>query len=223
MALSPGEIRRPVLLARGSARTTREAPERDTILGHVGPAGASCELVEPPDADLLRGLASGDTQAFDRVYAQLRAPLYAFLVRLSGRAELAEDLLQETWLRLARAAPELPEGTRLRPWLFTVARNLFRSHRRWRLLDADRLRQLGWLPRTAPASPFEALAASTMQRALERALSQLPVEQREVLLLCGCSGLEPAQVATLLGITPEATRQRLARARARLRQSLELL
>ena len=157
------------------------------------------------------------------MYAQLWAPLYAFLVRLSGRAELAEDLLQETWLRLARAAPELPEGTRLRPWLFTVARNLFRSHRRWRLLDADRLRQLGWLPRAAPASPFEALAASTTQRALERALSQLPVEQREVLLLCGGSGLEPAQVATLLGITPEATRQRLARARARLRQSLELL
>jgi DNA-directed RNA polymerase specialized sigma24 family protein len=53
------------------------------------------------------------------------------------------------------------KGTALRPWLFTVARNLFRSHRRWRLLDADRLRQLGWLPRAALPSPFEALAAST--------------------------------------------------------------
>jgi RNA polymerase sigma-70 factor (ECF subfamily) len=223
MALSPDESRSPGQLARGSAFTTLEAPERDTNSRHARPSGASCELVEPSDVDLLRGLAAGDSQAFDCVYAQLRAPLHAFLVRLSGRAELAEDLLQETWLRLARSAPELPEGTPLRPWLFTVARNLFRSHRRWRLLDADRLRQLGWLPRAALPSPFEALAASTAQRALEHALSQLPVEQREVLLLCVSSGLEPAQVSTLLGITPEATRQRLARARARLRQSLELV
>lgn len=223
MVLSPGASRSPGQLAPGSAFTTLEAAERDTNLRHAGPTRASCELVEPSDQDLLSGLASGDPHAFDRVYAQLRAPLYSFLVRLSGRVELAEDLLQETWLRLARSAPGLPEGTPLRPWLFTVARNLYRSHRRWHLLDAERLRQLGWLPEAALPSPFEALAASTAQRALERALSQLPLEQREVLLLCGGSGLEPAQVARLLGITPEATRQRLARARARLRQSLELL
>lgn len=207
----------------GSVHTTLEALARDTILRHAEPARASCELVEPSDPDLLRGLASGSSQAFDRVYARLRAPLYAFLVRLSGRTELAEDLLQETWLRLARSAPELPEDTPLRPWLFTVARNLYRSHRRWRLLDADRLRQLGWLPEDTQPSAFELLAADTVQRTLERALAQLPLEQREVLLLCSSSGLEPAQVAALLGITPEATRQRLARARARLRQSLALL
>lgn len=223
VSLSAGEPRGPGPLSPGPGLTTLEGGERDTILRHAGPAGASCELVEPSDPGLLRGLASGDPHAFDRVYAQLRAPLYSFLVRLSGRVELAEDLLQETWLRLARSAPELPEGTQLRPWLFTVARNLYRSHRRWHLLDAERLRQLGWLPQAALPSPFEALAASTAQRALETALAQLPLEQREVLLLCGGSGLEPAQVAGLLGITPEATRQRLARARARLRQSLELL
>ena len=207
----------------GSLLTTRQNGERDDIFGHAGPPGASSELVEPSDPELLRGLASGSPRAFDRVYAQLRGPLYAFLVRLSGRTELAEDLLQETWLRLARSAPQLPHDTQLRPWLFTVARNLYRSHRRWRLLDAERLRQLGWLPEAAQPSPFEALAASTAQRTLERALAQLPLEQREVLLLCSGSGLEPAQVAALLGITPEATRQRLARARAKLRQGLELL
>lgn len=180
-------------------------------------------MVQLSDPDLLRGLAAGEPQSFDRVYAELRAPLHSFLVRLTGRAELAEDLLQEAWLRLARAAPQLPAGTQLRPWLFTVARNLYRSHRRWRLLDAERLRQLGWLPEVAQPSPFELLAADAAQRALERALARLPLEQREVLLLCSGSGLEPAQVAALLGITPEATRQRLARARAKLRQSLELL
>jgi RNA polymerase sigma factor (sigma-70 family) len=181
-----------------------------------------CGVAQPPDSEVLQGLARGDTQAFDRVYTELRAPLYAFLVRLSGRAALAEDLLQETWLRLARSAAELPAETELRPWLFTVARNLYRSHRRWLLLDGDRLRELGWLPQPALPSPFESLAASATERALEHALLGLPLEQREVLLLCSISGFEPAQAAGTLGITPEAARQRLARARAKLRQSLEL-
>jgi RNA polymerase sigma factor (sigma-70 family) len=178
-------------------------------------------VAEPPDSDIIRGLARGDTGAFDRVYVRLRAPLYSFLVRLSGRTELAEDLLQETWLRLARSAPDLPEGTALRPWLFTVARNLYWSHRRGAVIRLEHLRQLGSLPHAAPPSPFEALAASATERALEQALTLLPPEQRELILLCSVSGFEPAQAAAMLGITPEAARQRLARARARLRQSLE--
>jgi RNA polymerase sigma factor (sigma-70 family) len=176
--------------------------------------------VAEPDSEVIRGLARGDTRAFDQTYARLRAPLYAFLVRLSGRVELAEDLLQETWLRLARSAGELPAETPLRPWLFTVARNLYRSHRRWSLLDAERLRQLGLLPPTTLPSPFELLATTATQRTLEQALAGLPLEQREVLLLCSVSGFEPVEAAGILGITPEATRQRLARARARLRESL---
>lgn len=177
-------------------------------------------MQEPCDADTLEGLARGDLRAFDHVYAALRAPLYAFLVRLSGRADLAEDLLQETWLRLARSASTLPRETALRPWLFTVARNLYRSHRRWALLDAERLRELGAWPEAQRPSPFEALAADAAERTLERALVRLPLEQREVLLLCSVSGFEPSEAAHMLGLTPEATRQRLARARARLRDSL---
>jgi RNA polymerase sigma factor (sigma-70 family) len=179
-------------------------------------------VADPPDSDVIRGLACGDTRAFDCVYERLRAPLYGFLMRLSGRAELAEDLLQETWERLARSAAELPAETELRPWLFTVARNLYRSHRRWTLLDLDRLRELGWLPQQVSASPLEALAASVTERALEQAIAKLPVEQREVLLLCSVSGFEPTQAAAMLGLSAEATRKRLERARAKLRESLEL-
>lgn len=179
-------------------------------------------MAGPPDDEILRGLGRGDARVFDAVYASLRAPLYAFLVRLSGQVSLAEDLLQETWLRLARSAPDLPAGTQLRPWLFTVARNLYRSHRRWSLLDGERLRQFHLVPATDSPSPFEALASSQTERALERAIVRLPLEMREVLLLCAVSGFEPVQAASVLGITPEATRQRLSRARARLRELLAL-
>lgn len=180
-------------------------------------------MANAPDAEIIHGLARGDTHAFDQAYERLRAPLYAFLVRLTGRVALAEDLLQETWLRLARSAATLPPETELRPWLFTVSRNLYRSHRRWSLLDLERLRRIGQLPEAAPASPFEALAASATERALEQALMRLPLEQREILLLCSVSGFEPTQAAAMLGITPEAARQRLARGRAKLRESLASL
>jgi len=176
-----------------------------------------------PDAEIIAALVRGETRAFDDVYARLRAPVFAFLVRLTGRVALAEDLMQETWLRLARLAPELPPHTELRPWLFTVARNLYLSHRRWAVLDTDRLRELGLLPTPAVPSPFETLAADNTERALERAIARLPLEQREVLLLCGVSGFDPAQAARMLGVTPEAARQRLARARAKLRESLAVL
>ncbi|MEO8183952.1 MAG: RNA polymerase sigma factor [Deltaproteobacteria bacterium] len=130
-------------------------------------------------------------------------------------------MLQETWLRLARSAAQLPPDTELRPWLFTVARNLYCSHRRWLLLDRERLQQLGWLPAAALPSPFEGAAANAMERAVEAALLCLSLEHREVLLLCSVSGFEPAQAAAILGISDVAARQRLARARAKLREHLD--
>jgi RNA polymerase sigma-70 factor (ECF subfamily) len=182
------------------------------LIGFVDPAADSRALVA--------GLARGDSRAFDAVYDRHRAPLYAFLVRLTGSVPLAEDLLQETWLRLARHSRELPASTELRPWLFTVARNLYRSHRRWALLDAGRLRELGLLPAATPPGPFDAAAESAARHELEAALAVLPLDQREVLLLCSVSGFEPAEAARILGISPEATRQRLSRARARMRERL---
>ncbi len=184
------------------------------------PLRAVVETAEPSDGEIIHGLAHADTRTFDAAYRRLRTPLYTFLLRLSGRVELAEDLLQETWLRLVRSAPELPEGTRLRPWLFTVARNLHRSQRRSSRYDLQRSSELAGLPRLPSASPFEALAMASTQRALERALPRLALGQREVLLLCS-HGFEPAEAAPMLGISAEAARQRLSRARVRLRQLLE--
>jgi RNA polymerase sigma-70 factor (ECF subfamily) len=177
-------------------------------------------LVDDRHPALNGPMGLADPAAFDRIYDSQRAPLFAFLVRLSGSVSVAEDLLQETWLRLARHARSLPRGTELRPWLFTVARNLYLSHRRWSVLDAGRLRELGLRAASSAASPFEDVAANEAQRELEGALAALPLEQREVLLLCGVSGFEPMEAAGILGISPEATRQRLARARARVRDSL---
>src|SRR5262245_8589788 len=103
---------------------------------------------------------------------------------MARRRDLAEDLLQETFLRLARAAPRLAADTRLCAWLFTVARNLYLSHcRASELFRGDVAGLEVQLPSPHVATPFEDLAATETQRQLERAVGSLPSAYREILLL----------------------------------------
>jgi len=173
------------------------------------------------EAALVAGLKAGDPSAFDAVYDAYRPRVFGFLVRLTRDRALAEDLLQETFLRLVRNARRLESGTRLKAWLLTVARNLFVSHRRWRVLDLSRLASLSQSPPPAPQTPFEQVAGSEREAAVERAIGALSVPEREVILLVCVEGLSPAEAASVIGVSASAARQRLHRARARLRAALE--
>lgn len=175
----------------------------------------------PPHPEWLAGLRRGDGPTFDAVYARYRPGLFAYLARMSGRREAAEDLLQETWLRLARHAPSLAPGTDVGAWLFTVATNALRSQQRWHVVDLEKLRQALFVPRAEQATPFEALATTQAHRVLERGLAALSSGDREVMLLVGVEGMTPTEAAGVLGLKPEALRQRLSRARARLVTHLE--
>lgn len=167
---------------------------------------------------LVSRLKAGDAAAFDAVYEAYRARLFSFLVRLSRHGDVAEDLLEETWLRLVTSASHLADDTSLAAWLFTVARNLHASWARHRALEDTRIFDgvLAW-PAPAPGeTPFEAAARSEVERRLERALVRLRVPDREILLLVVVEQLPPSTVAAALGLTPEALRKRLQRARERL-------
>ncbi len=172
---------------------------------------------------MVDGLRRGERAAFDAAYARFRARVFAFLLRLSGRRDVAEDLLQETWLRLARASPSLAEDTDLAAWLFTVARNQYVSWRRWSALDLSRLVALGD-DATSPATtapPDEATDAARAMHRLEIAIAKMSPAHREVLLLVGVEGFDQEQAAAILGVRYDALRQRLARARGDLAAALE--
>jgi RNA polymerase sigma-70 factor, ECF subfamily len=173
---------------------------------------------------LVERLRRDDAGAFDAVYDAYRARVFAFLLRLSRHRTLAEDLLDEVWLRLVAHARTLRPDTRLAPWLFTVARNLYWSHRRSSLLEETQdpaLLHLGPSPANWP-SPFDLAAAGELERRVERALAMLSAPHREVLLLVAYEGLTPSEAAGVCRVTPEALRQRLARARAALAEAIEL-
>jgi len=175
------------------------------------------------NSSLVARLQAGDTAAFDEVHAEYNARLFGFLVRLSRRREVAEDLLEETWLRLVTHAKRLRADTRLAPWLFTVARNLYVSHQRSRMLeDAHASALIGlWPGGVVHMSPFEETASNEAERRIEAALAALPTIYREALLLVAVEGFKAADGAEVCGISPEAFRQRLSRARAALLKRLE--
>ncbi len=176
------------------------------------------------ETDLVHGLRRGDVRAFDRTYAAFSGRIFTFLLRLSGRRDTAEDLAQETWIKLSKAAPTLRDDTRLGPFLFTIARNAFLSHRRWAMLDLSRIVTVGLETVTATSNapqPDEEHERAQEIADLERALAALPVASREVLLLVGVEGLPQDEVAGILGISHEAARQRLSRARAQLAEKLQ--
>lgn len=175
-----------------------------------------CELA------LVAKLRAGDAAAFDEVYDFYRPRIFSFLCRLTRRRDVAEDLLEETWLRLVTHGRSLSPDTRLAAWLFTVARNLYWSYCRAREVEEEYgVDLIGLWP--APSwrpSPFEEAAGSEFDRRVEGALASLRAPYREVLLLVAVHGLTPAEAASACGIAPEALRTRLSRARAMLADAL---
>jgi RNA polymerase sigma-70 factor (ECF subfamily) len=167
------------------------------------------------DRDIVGLLRRRDPRGFDLAYAAYAGPLLGFLRRLTGRPELAEDLLQHVFLRLAERGPELRHDSDLRAWLYAVARNAYSSEARRPPLVGDEVAL------EVLASPPADVEARLLLGDVERALAALRLEDREVLLLLAVEGLDRDAVARLLGVDAVALRQRLSRARSRLLAELE--
>jgi RNA polymerase sigma-70 factor (ECF subfamily) len=171
------------------------------------------------EATWVTGLRAGDPAAFEAVHAHYAPRIMSHLRHLSAAS--AEDLAQTTWLLIARAAPSLRPDTRLGPWIFTIARNAWRAERRSAWLTAKHWVEL--VARTAPAAPPSPDTLTVVRELSQRtseAITRLPPNLREAILLVGVQGLEPSEAAAVVGLSPEAMRQRVARARQALKDDL---
>jgi RNA polymerase sigma-70 factor (ECF subfamily) len=173
---------------------------------------------------LVTALRAGDETAFVPVYDAYRSRVFTFILRMVQRRAIAEELAQEVWMRLAVRAASLRDDTRLEAWLFTVARNLCASYWRTRgiegLQDTDQ-DDLERLPEPARASsPDRTTEGRELRTEIEHALARVPLPYREALLLAGVHGMTPAAAAAVCGISPEAMRKRLERARDMLAEQM---
>ena len=145
----------------------------------------------------------------DILFAEHRQGVLRYLSRVIGQAELARDLTQEVFLRVARAtAPQARDECRA--WVFGIARNLALNHLR------DRSRH----PRSVELIETNAPATQELTLALDRALASLDVVDRDTFLLREVGGLSYEEIATAASLTVAAVRNRLHRTRLQLRDQL---
>lgn len=165
-------------------------------------------------------MRTGDLGAFADLYERYRVPVFTFLVRLTGHHHLAEDLLQETFLRVYRARHAYEASERFRAWLFTIVRRLVADHYRRESIEWDPERD-AVETLVAPDTAEQHAEARELFARVEQGLSQLPPAQREVIVLSRFAGMDADEIARVTGSTPGAVRVALHRALRRLRSLIE--
>jgi RNA polymerase sigma-70 factor (ECF subfamily) len=180
------------------------------------------------DEQLMRRFQRGEARAFETLMRRHRTPIHSFLCRLTGDRARAEDLLQETFLRVIKNAGEWEPRALVRTWLYTIARHLAADEARRRVfrqaepLDAPPGRGATPGQRVADPgrAPDEAAGDAELRPLLEAALAALPEAQREVFLLREHAGLSFPEIAEATGVNENTVKSRMRYALVALRDGL---
>jgi RNA polymerase sigma-70 factor (ECF subfamily) len=181
--------------------------------------------VARPDASLLEDFARGDTLALGELFDRHHAAVYRFVARLTStdRADL-DDLVQQTFVEVARRASTFRGASAVRSWLFGIAVNVARHDARSR---TRRRRVIGDFGGERPSQvpgvdrPDETAERNELLERLARAIDALPLPLREVFVACEVEDLAGAEVARQLGIPEGTLWRRLHEARKKVRALVE--
>ena len=180
----------------------------------------------PAETELARALLAGEPDAFERFVEHFRSKVFHYSWLMCGRAEDAEEVAQETLIKVFENFDQLREPERVRPWVFRIARNACLMQRRRSVFAPSQELSLDDLP---PASeladeapqPEVALLDSELRAVLDRAVAELPPIYRAVVLLRDLEQLSTEETAQILDLGTDAVKQRLHRGRAAMRQKLD--
>jgi RNA polymerase sigma-70 factor (ECF subfamily) len=170
------------------------------------------------EADLVREARQGGEQAFLAIYYRHRSPVFQFAWRLTGSQAAAEDVTQECFLALMRGAAFDGDRGGLRTYLFGIARNLVLRRLRISGREAEEAANA-----TAPVDVLGDLLEAERSELVAGAMAQLPMLQREAIVLFTFEELSLEEIAKITGVDVGAVKSRLHRARESLRTALEPL
>lgn len=178
----------------------------------------------------MEKLKAGHGTALNDLMQRHATPVFHFLCRITGNEDDANDLAQETFVRVFKSCKSFRSGEKFSTWLFTIAANLARNHFRWRSrhpnlsLDAEHPeteQSLGSTLQANSPAPSDSVLTSERAAVVRRAVQQLPDDLREAIVLCEWEELSVAEAAAILEATPKAVESRLYRARKELRENLK--
>lgn len=183
------------------------------------------------DIELARALMEGSPDAFDRFVETYHAKLFRYAFAMCGHRQDAEEVSQETLMKVFESLGQLRDPEHLKAWVFRIGKNACLMKRRKSAFAPDaelpldelkpdrsggRLEIADW-----SALPEDLAANAELRRALEEAVRKLPQAYRAVFLLRDAEGLSTGEAAEALEVSEDVIKQRLHRARLALRKSLD--
>ncbi len=183
-----------------------------TVCGTSAPSDtmdAGLETVQTDDRMLVERLRSGDPNAIDEIVERFKRPVYAFIVRMIGNRDTADDLFQETWLRVVRSAGSFRGDAKISTWLFQIALNQCRDYIRkvgkTSFVSLEDAEQLSCDPGVDPVRMLEAGQVRAM-------IKELPAKMRAVIVLKMYHDLDDREIASAVGCPVGTVKTRYHRA-----------
>lgn len=175
---------------------------------------------------LARALLAGKPEAFERFVEHFRARIFRYSWLMCGLPEDAEEVAQETLLKVFESFGTLREPERIRPWVFRIARNVCLMQRRRSVFAPAQELSLDELP--SPAEPADdsplaerMLLTGELRAVLDRVILDMPPTYRSVVVLRDLEELTTEETAQILGVSTDVVKTRLHRARAAMRSKLD--
>lgn len=181
------------------------------------------------DEDLVALIQQGQRRAFDEIVGRYKGRLYSFILRMVKDPGLAEELTQETLIRVYLHADKYREIARFSTWVFTIATNLVRNRMRQqsrapRLLSLNPAPEEDELPLDPPdlrADPSRDLEGEELGRLINEATARIPQKYRIPFLLREVEELSYEEIQQVTGLKLGTVRSRINRARNRFRQNIK--
>jgi RNA polymerase sigma-70 factor (ECF subfamily) len=175
------------------------------------------------DRELMGRVQGGDEAALGALMERWELPLKAFIGRIVLNVSEAEELAQETFVRVWQQREKFRTGAEFRPWVFSIAVNLARNRLRWwrrrPTVELHEWSQTGEI-RSEGARTEGALEVAERATAVRDAIAALPLELREAIVLFEYEQMSHAEIAAAVGATAKAVETRIYRARGVLRKLL---
>ena len=181
---------------------------------------------KPAETELARALLAGEANAFERFVEHFRSKVFHYSWVMCGSPEDAEEVAQETLLKVFESFDQLREPERVRAWVFRIARNVCLMQRRKSVfapaheLSLDELPPADEVP-DAERAPEAALLRSELRDVIDRVIVELPQSYRAVVLLRDLEELTTEETAQILDLGIDVVKTRLHRGRAAMRQKLD--